>query len=362
MNCPYCLSENKKFEVNPVSGAYTCPVCKTTIPRGYVDQQRVPRSTVGVVGFSGHGKTVYLTSLFSVLGNLSSYWDGFYYRSLDDFTHKILYEQVPAFEGGRLPESTPANFPNPALINYNRLPEFGDAYLGFYDTAGEVFNDTAQISRAGYFVAHSDVVLFIVSIADCDPTRLDDEMSRLLDTYVRAVYDHLNVDLKKNQEIVVILSKADLISDKLPDELRDWFDDGKAEWYVMDLSVKLIDMAVQSTAIETWLRNDMHCNRFINMLRDNFNQVRYTLVSSTGFAEIDERGQAEGSLSPMRVLDPFFMILQWARDDARKRASLSTGVGSLWERIWGGLKGGAKKGSKRLKDTRKQLKGKKKKR
>ncbi|MDX2061471.1 MAG: hypothetical protein SFY70_00255 [Bacteroidia bacterium] len=318
MVCPYCLSTIQKIAVQETTGAYACPVCKTVIPRGYVDERDTPKCTVGVVGFSGHGKTVYLTSLFSTIGKLSKYWDGFYFRSLDDYTHKILYDQVPKFERGILPESTPANFPNPALINYNKLPLFGNSYLGFYDTAGEVFNDSAQISRAGFFVAHSDVVLFILSLQDCDPHRLDDEMSRLLDTYVRAVKDHLNINLKAHQQIIVIFSKADLIDHRLPEELHDWLDDGEPEWYVIDLPGKVLDLQIKSTLIEEWLRDEIGAARFINMINDNFRQVRYTLVSATGMLTDTElaslnREDVASDLQPRRVLDPFFLIQDYAR-------------------------------------------------
>lgn len=344
MTCPYCLSEVKKFAQQEATGAYNCPVCKTVIPRGYVEEHEVPRATVGVVGFSGHGKTVYLTSLFSTVGKLSKYWNGFYFRSLDDYTHKLLYDQVPKFERGILPESTPANFPNPALINYNKLPLFDDSYLGFYDTAGEVFNDTAQISRAGYFVAHSDVVLFIVSLSDCDPDRLDDDMSRLLDTYVRAVQDHLNIRLKDNQQIIVIFSKADLIDHRLPEDLRDWLEVGEPEWYVIDLPGKVLDLQIKSTLIEEWLRDEIGAARFINMINDNFQSVRYTVVSATGMLsdkELEELNKEDvaSDLQPRRVLDPFFLILDHARhrQEHLRKTALRREMKGFFHRIRVGL-------------------------
>jgi predicted RNA-binding Zn-ribbon protein involved in translation (DUF1610 family) len=344
MVCPYCLSAVKKIAVQETTGAYACPVCKTVIPRGYVDEKDTPKCTVGVVGFSGHGKTVYLTSLFSTIGKLSKYWDGFYFRSLDDYTHKVLYDQVPKFERGILPESTPANFPNPALINYNKLPLFGNSYLGFYDTAGEVFNDTAQISRAGFFVAHSDVVLFILSLKDCDQNRLDDEMSRLLDTYVRAVKDQLNINLKTHQQIIVIFTKADLIDHRLPEDLRKWLDDGEPEWYVIDLPDKVLDLQIKSTIIEEWLRDEIGASRFINMINDNFRQVRYTLVSATGLltdAELANLNREDfaSELSPRRVLDPFFLIQDYARfrQYELKKTALKRDLNSFLDRIKAGF-------------------------
>lgn len=310
MRCPYCLTNTPSLERDQRKGTYHCPNCKTLIPRAFLRETPQLHSSVGVVGFAGHGKTVYLTSLFSSLGRFSTYWSDYYYRSLDDYTHRILYEQVPLFESGDLPESTPANFPNPALVQYHELPVFGDAIFGFYDTAGEVFSEVAQISRAGFFVAHSDVVLFIVSIPDCSAEKLDDDLSRLLDTYIRASVDHLSVDLKKKQRIIVIFTKSDLLREKLSPKLANWLKGGGQSWYALDLNQKLADLSMSSLMVEEWVRDSLKCSRFINMASDNFREVRYTVVSALG-AEFDEGENPE----PLRVLDPFLWLLIFAREE-----------------------------------------------
>lgn len=311
MRCPYCLTENQELKRDERKGTYHCNTCKTLIPKAFLGVNQLLHSSVGVVGFAGHGKTVYLTSLFSSLGRFSENWADYYYRSLDDYTHRILYEQVPLFDAGNLPESTPANFPNPALVKYHQLPVFGDAIFGFYDTAGEVFSEVAQIARAGFFVAHSDVVLFIVSIPDCAAEKLDDDLSRLLDTYIRAAVDHLDVDLKLNQRLVVIFTKSDLLKEKLSPNLRNWLFDGQGDWYALDIQQKLADLSMSSLWVEEWVRSDLQCARFSNMARDSFKEVRYTVVSALG-ADFDEQtGQPE----PLRVLDPFLWLLLFARED-----------------------------------------------
>jgi hypothetical protein len=309
LRCPYCLQNVEKFLRDAKTNVPHCPNCRTDIPKTFLDSALMLRTMVGVVGFSGHGKTVYLTSLFSTLKRFSNYWNGYYFRSLDDFTHRVIYEQVPLFEKGDLPESTPANFPNPALVHYHQLPVFDDAFVGYYDTAGEVFNDAAQIARAGFFVAHSDTVLFIVSIPDCEASELDDAMSRLLDTYIRAADDKLNTNIRSKQRLVVIFTKSDLPTAKLNGHLTDWLSDGQADYYAMNLSDKLLDMGLVSIKIEEWLRQELGCTRFANMARDHFLEVRYTVVSAMGMGD-------EAKLNPLRVLDPFLWVLDFARRDA----------------------------------------------
>ena len=304
------------------------------IPRDYIERLDILRANVGLVGFSGHGKTVYLTSLFSALGQLSVYWQNYYYRSLDEYSHQILYEQVPLFEKGRLPDSTPANFPNPTLVYYHQIPVSRDQnnfFLNYYDTAGEVYTDADQISRAGYFVAHSDIVLFIVSLSDCDPERFDEELSRLIDTYIRAVEDRLNRRLKTNQHLVLVFSKADIIADMFPQKIKDWLELGHNNWYAHDLFEKFHAIQKYSLELHDWLLNDLKCFRFINMVNDHFKSVNYTVVSATD--------PSKNLPDPLRVLDPFLFILHLAKP-LQPASPVREG---FWQKLKGSMSGNRKK-------------------
>jgi hypothetical protein len=298
--CPYCL---KKGEIK-YTQVHQCSHCATVIPRGYVEKTHIPRATVGIVGFSGHGKTVFLTSLFSTIGKFSQFWPSFYYRSLDDYTHKIVYEKVPMFERGILPDSTPANFPSPALLQYHNIPYYNECFVNYYDTAGEVFTDGTQIMRAGYFVAHADVVMFMISLADSG-ARTDDEMSRLLDVYIAAVSDRFGVNLKERQRMIVVFTKADSMLDVLPSGLKNKLLDGGIGRYIADIQIRTTEASVFSLEIEDWLRNDLNANRFINMARNNFRSVDYCLVSSLGRCETGK------IYEPLKILDPFVLLMQY---------------------------------------------------
>lgn len=304
--CPYCLTEQKKFESRGKPLKYNCSECKSIIPRSYAEMVEIPRASVGLVGFSGHGKTVYLTSLFSTLSKLSRYWNGYYYRSLDDYTHNLLYEKVPAFDSGELPDSTPANFPHPAIIQYNKIPTYKNSFINFYDTAGETYNDVEGIQRNGRFVANSNVIFFIISIEDCEFEDLDDGMCKLLDTYITAVYENLSIDLKTKQEIVVVFTKADLIMDKLPEQLKEWLLQGEVDNYGINVDETVLNVNYHSGLIAAWLSGELKCDRFMNMLNDNFIDVKYTIVSSTGLG-----GDESEIPNPLRVVDPFFAILKY---------------------------------------------------
>lgn len=312
MRCPYCLDATGQFIRDARTSTHHCQSCRSQIPKAYLEANEQLHMTAGVVGFSGHGKTVYLTSLFSVLKHSSKYWSGYYYRSLDDYTKRIIYEQVPRFERGELPESTPVNFPSPALVHYHALPVFADAFVGYYDTAGEVFRQVEQIARSGYFVAHSDAVMFVISIPDIESGRIDDEMSELLDTYIRAAEDRMASHIKEKQRLVVIFTKADLLLPRMDERLQRWVRDGVASWYGMNLHAKLLDLSEASLWIEEWLTQDLNCSRFVNMARSHFREVRFTLVSALG---CDDQPTLDDEPKPLRVLDPFLWLLMYAKGE-----------------------------------------------
>lgn len=202
LKCPYCLV-NQINQVHSKIGIYQCNNCKTIIPKGYMNDKNAQKHTIGLVGYSGHGKTAYLTSLFSELTNVSKHWNNFYYRSLDNFTHTLLYIKVPKFFKNILPESTPVNFPNPALIYYNNIPYYeSNAYFNYYDIAGETFNDINTSINNAYFIAHANTILFTISLIDCDQSKLDEEFCKLLDTYLIAVNDILKIKTKETQKII----------------------------------------------------------------------------------------------------------------------------------------------------------------
>lgn len=329
IRCPYCLKIVEPTEQRvKFTGKikYICPIkeCNRELPRDFIEKEDALRATVGLVGFTGHGKTVYLTSLFYLLKFLSrsNDWGDFSYLALDQHTLDTIYKHVSLFEKeSQLPAGTPENFPEPALIQFNAIPSFEDSFISFYDTAGRVYEDVGKITDMGRFVAFSKVVLFIISIEDCKKTGgLADEMEKLLNIYINAAYDKLGVKLKKNQHLIVVLTKADVI-EGLPEELKDFLNKGSYEWYRIENpnakkgipDSKLKDIKEKSKYIKSWLENN-ECGGFTKLAERNFKSVEYTIVSSLGSAPVGAnlatRLQPE---HPKRVLDPFLWVIEKTR-------------------------------------------------
>jgi len=336
IRCPYCLRRVRPgLNVVGNDTIYKCPgeQCGKAIHRDYIEKtgRYWLRGSIGLVGFTGHGKTCYLTSLFYLLKYLKridTWGEEFTWETLDKNTNRIMYEHVSDFEKeSKLPPSTPANFPEPALIKFEDMPFFGNFFLSFYDTAGIVFRDIERITERGRYVAHCEVVLFIISMIDCGETVADmaNTMEKLLDTYINAVYNHLRVDLKKNQHLIVVLNKADEISTQLPYELSRFLQAGSYKWYrTNNVKSKVKELENKSGIIEQWLKQ-RECGGFTRLAKRRFRSVEYTIVSSLGARPAGDYLTTE--LKPedsKRVLDPLYLALEKIRPKG------------LWEKVFGG--------------------------
>lgn len=343
MKCPYCLNE-----VHPVvrNSVYVCPEpnCNNVLHRDYVEDDDIPKTTVGLVGFSGHGKTVYIHSLFYLLKHLENEWDNYVFNTLDKNTHSIFFNLVNSFEQSRLPQSTPENFPLPALIDFKNMPVFDDWFFSFYDTAGTVFEDPDTIVSKGSYVSKSDVILFIISIVEKEnDNNWQDNMRSLLETYHQAAYNNLKVNVKKKQHLVVVLTKGDQLINRtddrqVSDAIKKYIVEGDYTWYRKYDDKREIKNALQevSDEIRNWLFRK-ECKGFIKFAEQSFKSVEYTVVSSTGSEPIDG-GQLASQLilsDPKRVLDPFY----WAMiktDPSLIAGLMNSSIGMAVQKLFNG--------------------------
>jgi predicted RNA-binding protein with TRAM domain len=341
MKCIYCSQETiPKLERKGNTEVYICSnsECGETIDRALVERKNIPRTRIGFVGFSGHGKTVYLISLVYMWDILEVKSRDFKYEPKDTTSFEVVHSLVPEFKKGKLPGITQFDFLKPTPILLNRIPGFGNRFLIFYDVSGEVYEKNIEtITDRGRYVAQSDVVIFFISITKSGD-EWQEKIRKLLSLYTRAVYNDLRIDIKKRQHCIVVFSKSDeLISTtedkKLSDSLIEFLQKGSYEWYLENaqnkkegdiIADKLKQLKKESKVVEGWLK-EKGCAGFIKEARDYFKSVEYTIVSSTGAACKGMNLAAELTPEdPKRVLDPFFWILEKSRPR------------TIWERLFGG--------------------------
>src|SRR5262245_58765891 len=118
MICPYCVED-----IPPHSTKHeTCKKLKDReFAPYYVDlhgNEYSPDPVIlSVVGFSGHGKTVFLCALFHYLDHyLVNVWPKFFNRRLDQESLTTLDNNLDLLTAGRLPKRTDKIFPRPGIF------------------------------------------------------------------------------------------------------------------------------------------------------------------------------------------------------------------------------------------------------
>lgn len=308
MFCPFCLSEGIKLGSGAGPDRYRCPSCSELIPPRYVTESgRSAPVMISVVGFRGHGKTVYCASLFHLLrrGGLGQVWPEFFTVALNEESLDIVTANAEMLERGELPPSTVKNFPRPTILQVHGVPGYPPRTLLFYDTGGEVFERTAQMVRYAGFVARARAVVFLASIRDDEHPGL--ELHRLLNTYMIGLSELGGTP--KRQKLVVVFTQADrwlpllgrypdlhayLITGSLPPASNGSFDRSTLE---------RVSWRLRQFALET-----LHAHDFVHAAESFFRSTAYCAVSALGAAP--RGGRIQTRITPKRVLDPLIWLLE----------------------------------------------------
>jgi hypothetical protein len=300
--------ENSIFPVK--EGRYVCiKSCGHPISSEYYNG-RYPKLSVGAVGQRGHGKTMYLTSLFYALDwlmNSPDFWHDFYYQAHDPESLKLLTSCLANLRKGELPPATCEVFPTPTLIKFRHLPLLGcsDTYdIAFYDTGGEVFNDerVLKIGTQGRFMSRVSVAWFLVSLPNIEKSGepIAQTMSTFLNKYLMGLKDVLNYR-PKDQHLIVVLTKADELQDPWVSEFLD--SDRAEEW-----PPSARTLVSNSYEVSDWLERK-GCRGFLKAARAEFRSVEFCMVSALGARPADDRRIDPNLIKPKRVLEPFFWVL-----------------------------------------------------
>jgi len=269
---------------------------------------------VSVIGFGGHGKTVYLASLYYVLQNVvPRAWQNFFRQALTLNTLKMLYQNLGLLKSGQMPDPTLLVFPEPNIDRLHSIPKFGNRTLLIYDPPGEAFElgEDDSIQRFAGFVKQSPCALFLVSLTDMmDQFESDDavadEMHRLLETYNIGM---TNMGGKtKNQHLIVVYTKADrlLSQSNFPGEVIRCLENSGVDG-LSDIPAYVGGMKSNSLLLRNFTAETLKADNFLNNARTKFKSVEFCAVSALGSEPVGDR-LAE-RIAPRRVIDPLLWVL-----------------------------------------------------
>lgn len=314
MLCPFCLT-------NLDSGINTCGSCSRQLPPEYVKSHSGWRTLtnhrpaiVSVIGFRGHGKTVYLAALYYVLQNFApKAWGSFYRQGLTMKTLQMLHENVSLLKRGDLPEATLQVFPEPNIDRLHKIPQFGDRTLLIYDPPGEAF-DLVDDSLQDYarFVKHSRTALFLISLTDMMETfgtadGVAGEMDRLLERYNFGMTE-LEAP-HKFQHLIVVYTKADRLLSELdfPNEVTKYLETGELAT-LHDIPKYFDGMQRNSQLLKKFTLESLNAHGFVNNATDHFVSIEYCAVSSLGSEPVGFK--LSERIAPRRVMDPLLWVLK----------------------------------------------------
>ena len=225
MICPYCVQDIPAHSTRHE----TCTKLKDReFPPFYLDFHAEEDSkdpiVLSVVGFSGHGKTVFLCALFDYLDHyLIRVWPKFYNQRLDQESLTTVDTNLALLTRGKLPSRTVKNFPRPGIFrptylpNTNgasKMPPLVDTTILIYDPPGEAFLTESEIVEFASFVKRSDCVLFLIDLLALKES-VPREMAKLLDTYLLGMR-RLGIP-KRSQHMIVVYTKSDDLKVSVPE-------------------------------------------------------------------------------------------------------------------------------------------------
>ncbi len=305
--CPYCLEQDtvevKKEQEN--STYYSCSACGSTVPREYAENNNAETDVICAVGFRGHGKTLYFSSLFYSLDKLATIWPGFYSFAVDEASLDTIRDNISGLKKGVLPRPSPASFPIPTNARFSNMPSLGNRFFIFYDTGGESYSRAAKLIQYASFVKRSRTIILLVSLEDIQYDGAS--LHELLSVYVQGLTE-LGGD-PKEQDLLVVYSKGDMMNQKLSgwDKIKRYLAAGSLERLKnLDLEQYVTGMKQVSVQLAKFTKKELKALQFLNFARDRFRGVNFCITSSLGSRPVENRLQVE--MNPKCVFDPLIWV------------------------------------------------------
>ncbi len=304
-----------------------CPECHNRIPN---DMVLNGGKIISIVGARSSGKSNYIAVLIEELrrnvnrlGRL-----GLEYKNVAEQSELQTENRYkndfynPLYNNSKCVDQTPVgDFRSRIPMIFTLTSPKGEAlHLVFYDTAGENFDQTANIAENVKFLTKSDAILYLVDTENIDAVRKRLGKSKAdtgFDSILSALLGHFqegNEEAKAmfSKPMAVVFSKIDYITSG-DERFQDCSIAGLKtnSPYLMTEGINLKEFEMNSKSIKSVLDRVWKQPDFINNIDNNWKDadknVCFFGVSALGSAP---KGTALTSeLNPFRVLDPLVWIL-----------------------------------------------------
>lgn len=313
--CPFCMGKHKLD---------FCPDKKKPIPRSYreIKKKNLPLFYLFTIGYSGHGKTCFLSSLFySLYQSVAQRWPGFSFLSLNQSTlDKIHRDYVNILADLKIPAKTPIMFPEPLLIKMQKFPlkknmfsnqiKQQEVVFVFYDIGGGTFEVDRKIEENLPIIKNVPCLLFLVDLpgllkSEEDFNAVERKLHGLFNIIINTVEKY---DLRKKKSLIISFTKADLMegNEDLFGPLTTWMED----IFPDELPVlEKVEYYVQELMTFSGLIGSFFLDKFpmlYNTLSNNFKNIYFSIFSALGHDPV--KGMLN-DLEPIRIFDPIFFTL-----------------------------------------------------
>ena len=313
------------------STRFVCPHCHNWLPTEMIEEGS---EIISIVGAPNSGKTVYFFNLMRQLEK-KGYLLGLTVTAQDEGPDKykktsMIYRDMVKlmYEDKLLPPKTPVNEgekPVPLIfkLSNKKLGQKSGKtiYIVFYDTPGEAFQDSEQISRMADHVSNSAGILLFVdpyNIQKLTGTLQAASNGEVLsggtqenDTVLNSLLQKVDVKQSENKPFAIVFSKIDAVMEGLSkegaEELQNNIDLKKNSSFLKNKKLSLSEIEQISGALEE-ISHDWDVGDMKARIREKYREenIKMFAVSSLGCKPVD--GMIP-NINPYRVMDPLVWIL-----------------------------------------------------
>ena len=313
------------------STRFVCPHCHNWLPTEMIEEGS---EIISIVGAPNSGKTVYFFNLMRQL-EMKGYLLGLTVTVQDEGPDKykktsMIYRDMVKlmYEDKLLPPKTPVNEgkkPVPLIfkLSNKKLGQKSGKtiYIVFYDTPGEAFQDSEQISRMADHVSNSAGILLFVdpyNIQKLTGTLQAASNGEVLsggtqenDTVLNSLLQKVDVKQSENKPFAIVFSKIDAVMEGLSKEgagvLQNNIDLKKNSSFLKNKKLSLSEIEQISGALEE-ISHDWDVGAMKARIREKYREenIKMFAVSSLGCQPVN--GEIP-NLNPYRVMDPLVWIL-----------------------------------------------------